>query len=54
MEERYVESNESKINSLLRRVYVLEQQLKQWTWVVLILDISVCILGIAFIISKLG
>lgn len=45
---------EDALNSGLRRLTGLEKDLKQWKWIVLILYISVCILGIAFIISKLG
>lgn len=45
---------EDALNSVLRRLTGLEKELKQWKWIVLILYISVCILGIAFIISKLG
>ncbi len=43
---------EDALNSVLRRLTGLEKKLKQWKWIVLILDIS--ILGIAFIISELG
>lgn len=45
---------EDALNSVLHRLTGLEKELKQWKWIVLILDISVYILGIAFIISKLG
>lgn len=54
MKEIYEEPDECIISSLLRRVSVLEQELKQWERIVMIMNISVLVLTITLIISKLG
>lgn len=53
MKEPYIESTESTIGSLMRRVTALEHEVKQWRLVVLSLSVSVMILTISLIVSKL-